>query len=109
MKKILSSKWALLFVCSTAFAQNPAPSPGTPVVSAPMKPGECVVACVPGSAGGGLGGKLGGSTVTLGGGTSGGSCQMFCAPPVPTTTTLGPLGGAGGSRGKMVPLPKHIP
>jgi uncharacterized membrane protein YgcG len=101
VRKIVAT--ILMFTAPLVLAQTAAPGStpqlGTPVVSQPMKPGECVVACVPGATGGGAGGSFGGGTFGIGGGSSSGGCQMFCAPVVEKAggrAAVQKQGGVGG-------------
>lgn len=99
-----SSGIVLSFSGASAFSNTTAPTPGTPVISAPVKPGECVLACVPSSGGGGI--TIGGTapsgtggTISIGGGTTGGSCQWHCAPLPPPPPPPPPSWGGGGGGG----------
>jgi hypothetical protein len=80
--KVLAS--ALMVTVPLALAQSQgSPQPPPPTTSAPLNPGQCVVACTSTGGGGGLGGSgFGGA----GGGASGGgfqqNCKLYCAPMV---------------------------
>jgi uncharacterized membrane protein YgcG len=79
--KFLATAAFMLFVSPLALANPPSgPQPGGPVVSQPIKPGECVVACVPNATSGGASGSYGIGGGSAGGGSVGGSCSMFCNP-----------------------------
>lgn len=88
---LITSTFLLGLSSTSAFAHATSASPpAPPVVSAPLKPGECVVACpAPASGQGGVTVEIKGVEVGIGGGGNpAGKCELFCAPPTPPSGSL---------------------